>query len=373
MFSELLKPRAAVWAEGRYKVTRRRRPRGYSRRRLSGGGVLRECLSVCLYALGLWLWCGVLGRTTCTASFLFARQPAARRRCPWSFAERSQPPPWPQASRVTVLVRRWRKRRFSSLPCLSVVCSVEWKFFKILNVTTQLSAKPPSRARQTPGTGPCQPPLGSACACPGRDGCQRLAKDGPGGELPRSPGHLSQLCFRLVGKAQAEGPGCCLHPPAREAPVLRYGLGTAGLPARCSCRAAPGALANAPGRALPPTGVGEGSHADAVNNVQAGPGTHGLLAKDKGALSSARVTDAGASPLEGAPWWGSHLLRQLQPQGTLSAVPTTGTGLEKLFCISGSPSCLAFSRLSFPTWFPRPCLGNGPWVASCGLVSASGN
>lgn len=78
------------------------------------------------------------------------------------------------------------------------------------------------------------------------------------------------------------GVGC--NATARQKPIPRRRLGTAGLPARRSCRSAPWALTNTPGRTLPPTGDGKGSHADAVNNVRAGRCAHGPLTKDKGTL-----------------------------------------------------------------------------------------
>lgn len=91
--------------------------------------------------------------------------------------------------------------------------------------------------------------------------------------------------FVLLAKLSSWVLGVVCNPTAREKPKCRApSHGTAGLPERCSCRSAPWALTNVPGRTLPPTGDGKGLHANAVNNVHAGPCVHGPLAKDKGAL-----------------------------------------------------------------------------------------
>lgn len=90
--------------------------------------------------------------------------------------------------------------------------------------------------------------------------------------------------FVLLAKLSSWVLGVACNLMAQEKLILRHRVGTAGLPALRSCRSAPRAFTNAPGRTLPPTGDGKGSHADAVNNVRAGPCVHGPLAKDKGTL-----------------------------------------------------------------------------------------
>jgi len=90
--------------------------------------------------------------------------------------------------------------------------------------------------------------------------------------------------FVLSAKTSSRVLGVVCDPAAREKPIPRHGLSAARLPARRSCCSAPRALTNAPGRTQPPTGDGNSSRADAVNNVRAGPCAHGPLAKDKGTL-----------------------------------------------------------------------------------------
>lgn len=90
--------------------------------------------------------------------------------------------------------------------------------------------------------------------------------------------------FVLLAKLSSRVLRVVCNPVAQEKPIPRHRLGAARPPARHSCRSAPRALTTAPGRSLPPTGDGKGSHADAVNNMWSGPCAHRPLAKDKGTL-----------------------------------------------------------------------------------------